>query len=246
MKKVFAYYSDRFPATEEEPYQPLQLSGLDWARHHSKRRRLSPSQHQNTPGRQFGELQRYLDENVLVAAGTPDVLAWWRENSGRFPVLSRMVQDFFSVPVSGVGVENLFSVARDVCHYQRNRLAPEMIEAIMLQMCVDRFEMKKEFQFQSEGEEYNSVSSKADEIVPELWISDVEDADGFDEEEDDENEDENEDFPAQPAVSITRVPLSSNSQLAHSDLTADSSVRPRRTTTTQHEPGHYRNLNNGR
>lgn len=92
-----------------------------------------------------------------------------------------MVQDFFSVPVSRVGVENLFSVTRDVCHYRRNRLAPETIEAIMLQMCVDRFEMKKEFQFQSEGEEYNSVSSKADEIVPELWISDVEDADGFDE-----------------------------------------------------------------
>lgn len=63
IKKIFAYYSDHFPATEEEPYQPLQLSGLNWVWHHSKHCWLSSSWHQNISGQQFRELQRYLDEN---------------------------------------------------------------------------------------------------------------------------------------------------------------------------------------
>ena len=58
----------------------------------------------------------------------------------------------------------------------------------MLQMCAICFAMKKEFEFQSDQEEYNKVSSKADDIAPEQWISDVEDADEFDEEKNEKNE----------------------------------------------------------
>ncbi|OJJ79077.1 hAT family dimerization domain-containing protein, partial [Aspergillus glaucus CBS 516.65] len=61
----------------------------------------------------------------------PNVLDWWRDNAPCFPILSQMACDFLAVPASGVGVENLFSTAWDVCHYCRNRLAPETIEAIM-------------------------------------------------------------------------------------------------------------------
>ena len=57
-----------------------------------------------------------------------------------------MARDFLAMPASGVGVENLFSSARDICHYHRNRLIPETIEAIMYQMCTDRFKVNKEFQ----------------------------------------------------------------------------------------------------
>ena len=67
-------------------------------------------------------------------------------------------------------------------------MTSETIEAIMLQMCVICFAMKKEFEFQSDQEGYNEVSSKADDIAPEQWISDVENADGVDEEKDEENE----------------------------------------------------------
>ena len=65
-------------------------------------------------------------------------------------------RDFFAIPISGVGVERLFNSVRDICHYRRSRLHPETINALMFQMCTDRFEIKRGFQqIQEDLEEQN-------------------------------------------------------------------------------------------
>lgn len=171
---------------------------------------------------------------ALARHSTPDILVWWRDNAHRFPILSHIARDFLAVPVSGVGVENLFSAARDVCHYRRNRLAPETIEAIMIQMCADRFEMKKDFQFSPDDiPEFEVYCTRSDEEEPpDAYISEGEDAGGIEEDADELlHDDDDIPLPPQPSVITHNEPPSTNPI-----------SRPRRTALP---PGHFRNLNNG-
>jgi hypothetical protein len=43
-----------------------------------------------------------------------------------------MARDILSVPISGVSVERIFSIARHICTYQRNRLNPDTIQQLMV------------------------------------------------------------------------------------------------------------------
>lgn len=49
-----------------------------------------------------------------------------------YPIVARMARDLLAIPLSGVGVERKFNVARDVCHYRRGHLKGKTIEEIML------------------------------------------------------------------------------------------------------------------
>lgn len=125
---------------------------------------------------------------VLHARRCPDILAFWKDHSLQYPILSRMALDFLSVPVSGVGPENLFSVARDVCHYRRNRLSDHTIEAIMVQLCADRSVIDEEYQQLREeidgiDDQLLSYDDDKDlDTLPEAgYISDEEDVVGDDE-----------------------------------------------------------------
>ncbi|CAA0841483.1 Unknown protein [Striga hermonthica] len=55
------------------------------------------------------ELEVYLNEDVLEGEEDLDVLKWWKSNSERFWVLSRMVRDTLGVPISTVASESAFS-----------------------------------------------------------------------------------------------------------------------------------------
>jgi 1,4-dihydroxy-2-naphthoyl-CoA synthase len=57
-----------------------------------------------------------------------------------------MALDFLSMPVSGVGPENLFLVAQDICHYCRNYLSNHIIKVIMVQLYADYSVINKEYQ----------------------------------------------------------------------------------------------------
>lgn len=108
-----------------------------------------------------------------------------------------------------------------------------------------RFEIKKDFQSQHDTEGFKK--SAVDDMDQEKLISDIEDAGGFDEEEDDNNDvhdnvlesgDDTEDSLPKP-----RVVLTSRAETNHtSSSTPLSQSRPCR---VRHDPGHFRNLNNG-
>jgi len=48
-----------------------------------------------------------------------------------FPGLAAMARDFLSIPLATTGVERVFNLARDICHYRRGRLSPETISKLV-------------------------------------------------------------------------------------------------------------------
>ena len=57
------------------------------------------------------ELDKYLAENYEGRKdATFDVLLWWKTNSSRYQVLSKMARDVLAVPVSTVAFEDRKSV----------------------------------------------------------------------------------------------------------------------------------------
>jgi hypothetical protein len=101
-----------------------------------------------------------------------------------------MARDFLTVATNGVSVERLFNSSRDICHYRRSRLYPDTIEAIMLQMCTDRFTINEEYQQILDEVDPDSIvfaHKEEDDDTTEapLYISDNEDIDDVDEDPED-------------------------------------------------------------
>ena len=80
-------------------------------------------------------------ENPLYES---NVAEFWKNNSGRFPNLSRMARDILAVQGGSVGVERTFSMGRDVIPYRRNRLERKSIQATMIAKSYLREELNKD------------------------------------------------------------------------------------------------------
>ena len=74
----------------------------------------------------------------------PNVAGYWKNNTGRFPNLSRMARDILAVQGGSVGVERIFSMGRDVIPYRRNRLESKSIRATMIAKSYLREELNKD------------------------------------------------------------------------------------------------------
>ena len=61
------------------------------------------------------ELERYLAERSEEDNDKIDILAWWKTNSIRFPILSQVARDVIAIPVSTVASESVFSMGGHVC-----------------------------------------------------------------------------------------------------------------------------------
>ena len=57
-----------------------------------------------------------------------DILAWWKEKQGQFPVLAVMARDLLTVQASTVTSESAFSVSGRVISQRRSRLSPKSVE----------------------------------------------------------------------------------------------------------------------
>nr|KYP42980.1 Putative AC9 transposase [Cajanus cajan] len=77
------------------------------------------------------ELERYLNETCIDVDDTFDILVWWKQNSSRFPILSKMVRDILATPVSIVSLESAFSTGGRVLYAFRSSLNPQMAEALI-------------------------------------------------------------------------------------------------------------------
>jgi hAT family C-terminal dimerisation region len=84
------------------------------------------------------DIDRYLDSmpvnwsHRFIEDGDPDwVLKWWKANAFNYPLMSQAVRDYFPVPSAEVGVERLFSNARDVLGIRRHCLNAETFRWLM-------------------------------------------------------------------------------------------------------------------
>ena len=82
-------------------------------------------------GNKKSELDIYLSEDIVEEDDSFDVLRWWKVNSDRFPVLSRMARDVLAVPVSTVASESAFSTGGRVLDVFRSSLTPKIVEALV-------------------------------------------------------------------------------------------------------------------
>ena len=82
-------------------------------------------------GSKRSELQIYLTEEIVEDEGNFDILRWWKLNSERFPILSKLARDLLAVPISTIAFESAFSTGRRVLDVFRSSLTPKMVEALI-------------------------------------------------------------------------------------------------------------------
>ena len=82
---------------------------------------------------QKSELDVYLDEGVhLCPNGSKfDVLEWWKMNSLKFRVLSKMAIDVLSIPITTVASESAFSAGGRVIHSYRASLGADTVQVLL-------------------------------------------------------------------------------------------------------------------
>jgi hypothetical protein len=78
------------------------------------------------------ELDKYLAENCEGRKDVNfDVLLWWKINSSRYQVLSKMAQDVLAVPVSTIAFESAFSTGGRILEPFRSSLSPDMVQVLV-------------------------------------------------------------------------------------------------------------------
>ena len=78
------------------------------------------------------ELDQYLKDPMVLEVDITTVLTWWLEpkQRSRFPLLSKMAIDIYSVPAMSSEPERVFSKAKHTVSEQRNGLKAETIEML--------------------------------------------------------------------------------------------------------------------
>jgi hypothetical protein len=79
----------------------------------------------------LNELEKYMADPPLRLSGQFDILAWWKNQTNEYPVLSKITHDLLVVQVSTVASEAAFSAGGRVVDPFRSRLEPEMVEAFI-------------------------------------------------------------------------------------------------------------------
>ena len=76
------------------------------------------------------EFQSYISEPALGEVSASDMLLWWKNNSTRYPNLSRMARYYLSIPGTSTSSERLFSSGKELITDRRNRLNEISIQAV--------------------------------------------------------------------------------------------------------------------
>lgn len=77
------------------------------------------------------QLDLYLEEPKLDHKANPnlDVLAYWKENRGRYPELSSMARYVLSIPITTVASESSFSIGGRIIGKFQSSILPANAEA---------------------------------------------------------------------------------------------------------------------
>ena len=94
-----------------------------------------------TQSEDIPEIKRYLTSSLAILEGQCP-LSWWKVHATEYPTLARMARDILSIPLTSVAVERIFSGARDILPYRRNRMSHQMITALMLTKSWDSIHAK--------------------------------------------------------------------------------------------------------
>ncbi|KAA8539097.1 hypothetical protein F0562_025789 [Nyssa sinensis] len=81
------------------------------------------------------DLDVYLDESAFIcaegSANKFDIMEWWKANTLKFCILSKMARDILSIPITSVASESTFSAGGRVIDPYRASLLPETIQVLL-------------------------------------------------------------------------------------------------------------------
>jgi hypothetical protein len=119
LRKLYTFYASKRPrlttATEHViPTNPSQQRNVNWE--------LESYLYDDLRGRdEANELDKYMAE-PLIKQNPFDVLAHWKNQIEKYPILSQIARDLMFVQVSTVASESVFSAGGRVIDPYRNRL----------------------------------------------------------------------------------------------------------------------------
>ncbi|CAN0876620.1 Putative AC9 transposase [Linum grandiflorum] len=130
MHDLFDYYSEmngvdsgRCTRSEETQERKEECDTNDNVKTYLRRRYKKASK---------SELQRYLEsEDEDDDDKQFDILAWWKVNSSKYPILAMMARDVLAIPVSTVASESAFSTGGRVLDVFRSSLSPLVVESLI-------------------------------------------------------------------------------------------------------------------
>jgi hypothetical protein len=76
------------------------------------------------------ELDKYMIEPLLKQSEF-DILAWWKNKTEVYLILSQMTHDVMAIQVSTIASESAFSAGGRVTDPYRSRLDPEMVQTLI-------------------------------------------------------------------------------------------------------------------
>ncbi|CAF1598618.1 unnamed protein product [Rotaria sp. Silwood1] len=82
--------------------------------------------------KQSDELDRYLIMQIDKSTLTNNPLDFWKTQSEKFPLLSKLAKQIHSIPATSTGVERQFSSAGLIINQRRTNLNPEQVDNILL------------------------------------------------------------------------------------------------------------------
>ncbi|XP_031277065.1 zinc finger BED domain-containing protein RICESLEEPER 2-like [Pistacia vera] len=82
------------------------------------------------------ELDSYLEEECYISDDgddptTFDALQWWKVNTLKYRLLSRMARDILAIPITTVASEATFSAGNRVIETYRSSLSPETVQVLL-------------------------------------------------------------------------------------------------------------------
>jgi len=182
-KKEFIAYYDMYyaPLNNQAPDMSIPRSGLNsLSKHHyTSRHRLVI----------LSEALVYIETNSVMEPPEPDAEAmdpsrdacpagifyeanicdWWKVNAGRFPNLARMSRDILAVQGGSVGVERVFSMARDMIPYRRSQLKSSTIRSGMLVKSYENEELRRELAGNESEREAEKLQEMAEAEDHHYW-----------------------------------------------------------------------------
>ncbi len=131
MRKLYQFYASSAPASSTK-------SNVNDPRHSthmfvgSKKDELESFLYDDLgpDGDGYNELDKYMAEPLLKQSEF-DILAWWKNKTDVYPILSRIARDVMAIQVSTVASESAFSAGGRVIDPYRSRLDPEMVQALI-------------------------------------------------------------------------------------------------------------------
>ncbi|XP_077211612.1 zinc finger BED domain-containing protein RICESLEEPER 1-like isoform X1 [Tasmannia lanceolata] len=77
------------------------------------------------------EVDKYLEEGCEKQDPKFEILGWWKVNSSRYKILSKIARDVLAIPVSTVASESAFSTGGRILDQFRSSLTPKLVECLI-------------------------------------------------------------------------------------------------------------------